>query len=181
MFNLYNLLGNPYSRFHVYMNALNLALNGKATEHIVPSFRKIDSFLKEWGIGISDQRDLFLTISNVLKENKRYDGKGFSYPKLKLFIFVFLGWETFLWFQVITKYRPNKKDSYCLCMSLLTFFLLNNFSSGKESFKFLTKYLATFSGEDAHIMSEAKEEAVRTIVEFAKAPDMFQVSSYGTK
>ena len=86
MFNLYNLLGNPYSRFHVYMNALNLALNGKATEHIVPSFRKIDSFLKEWGIGISDQRDLFLTISNVLKENKRYDGKGFSYTKLKLFI-----------------------------------------------------------------------------------------------
>ncbi|KAL4652830.1 uncharacterized protein LOC142621832 [Castanea sativa] len=117
VFNLYNLLGNPYSRFHVYMNALNLALNGKATEHIVPSFRKIDSFLKEWGIGISDQRDLFLTISNVLKENK---------------------------------------------------------SSGKESFKFLTKYLATFSGEDAHTMSEAKEEAVRTIVEFVKAPDMFQ-------
>ena len=61
------------------------------------------------------------------------------------------------------------------------FFLLNNFSSGKESFNFLTKYLATFSGEDAHIMSEAKEEAVRTIVEFVKAPDMFQVSSYGTK
>lgn len=62
-----------------------------------------------------------------------------------------------------------------------SFFLLNNFSSGKESFKFLTKYLATFSGEDAHTMSEAKEEAVRTIVEFVKAPDMFQVSSYGTK
>ncbi|TQD84037.1 hypothetical protein C1H46_030420 [Malus baccata] len=45
----------------------------------------------------------------------------------------------------------------------------------KESFKFLTKYLATFSGEDAHTLSEAKEEAVRTIVEFVKAPDMFQV------
>ncbi|RXH69182.1 hypothetical protein DVH24_036966 [Malus domestica] len=44
----------------------------------------------------------------------------------------------------------------------------------QESFKFLTKYLATFSGEDVHTLSEAKEEAVRTIVEFVKAPDMFQ-------
>lgn len=30
-------------------------------------------------------------------------------------------------------------------------------------------------------MNEAKEEAVRTIVEFVKASDMFQVSSYGTQ
>lgn len=49
------------------------------------------------------------------------------------------------------------------------------FSLAKESFKFLSKYLATFSGEDAYILSEAKEEAVRTIVEFVKAPDLFQV------
>ncbi|KAH9740395.1 eukaryotic translation initiation factor 3 subunit M [Citrus sinensis] len=46
--------------------------------------------------------------------------------------------------------------------------------SSKDSFKFLTKYLATFSGEDAHTMDEAKEEAVRTIIEFVKSPDMFQ-------
>ncbi|XP_070673472.1 uncharacterized protein [Malus domestica] len=48
------------------------------------------------------------------------------------------------------------------------------FSLAKESFKFLTKYLATFSGEDVHTLSKAKEEAVRTIVEFVKASDMFQ-------
>jgi hypothetical protein len=45
----------------------------------------------------------------------------------------------------------------------------------KDSFKFLTDYLATFSGEDAHVLSEAKEEAVRAIVDFVKAPDLFQV------
>lgn len=45
----------------------------------------------------------------------------------------------------------------------------------KDSFKCLTKYLETFSNEDASTMNEAKEEAVRTIVEFVKAPDMFQV------
>lgn len=45
----------------------------------------------------------------------------------------------------------------------------------KDSFKFLTNYLATFNGEDAHVLNEAKEEAVRAIVEFVKAPDIFQV------
>ncbi|KAJ4960398.1 hypothetical protein NE237_020308 [Protea cynaroides] len=117
LFNLYNILENPYSKFYVYMKALNLSISGKVTEHIIPSFRKMDSFLKEWNIGILDQRELFLSISNILKEHK---------------------------------------------------------SSAKDSFYFLTKYLATFSGEDAKTMSEAKEEAVRAIVEFVKAPDMFQ-------
>ncbi|KAK6928084.1 eIF3 subunit M, C-terminal helix domain [Dillenia turbinata] len=117
LFNLYNLLENPYSRFYVYMKALHLALDGKVTEHIIPSFKKIDSFLKEWNIGVPDQRELYLTISNVLRESK---------------------------------------------------------SSAKETFKFQTKYLETFSAEDAHTVSEAKEEAVRTVIEFVKAPDIFQ-------
>ncbi|GLT31652.1 hypothetical protein SLA2020_063740 [Shorea laevis] len=117
LFNLYNMLENSDSRFFVYMQALNFALNGKVTEHVIPSFKKIDSFLKEWNIGVKDQRNLFLTIANVLKENK---------------------------------------------------------SSGKDSFKFLTKYLATFLGEDSHAMSEAKEEAVQAVIEFVKAPDTFQ-------
>lgn len=50
-----------------------------------------------------------------------------------------------------------------------------NFSSANDYFKFLTKYLATFSGEDAHTLSEAKEEAVHAIVEFVKSPNMFKV------
>lgn len=117
LFNLYNLLDNPYSRYFVYMKALNLSVSGKVTENIIPSFKKVDNFLKEWNIGTLDQRELFLTIFNILKENR---------------------------------------------------------SSPKESFGFLTKYLATFSGEDAYTISEAKEEAVRAIIELVKAPDMFQ-------
>ncbi|XP_055806186.1 uncharacterized protein LOC129874837 isoform X2 [Solanum dulcamara] len=117
LFNLYNLLENPYSRFFVYMKALNLAINGKVAEHILPSFKKIDSFLKEWNRGVKDQRELFLKISNILKETK---------------------------------------------------------SSAKESFKFLIKYLETFSDEDAQAMNEAKEEALHAIIAFVKAPDMFQ-------
>ncbi|XP_030482877.2 uncharacterized protein LOC115699547 [Cannabis sativa] len=117
LFNLYNLLENPFSQYHVYMKALLLAIGGKVTENVVPSFKKIDSFLKEWNVGIVEERNLFLAISNVLKENK---------------------------------------------------------SSAKDTFKFLTKYLETFSAEDSHTLSEAKEQAVQTIVEFVKAPDMFQ-------
>lgn len=73
LFNLYNLLTIPYGRFLVYTKALNLAINGKVAEHIIPSFKKIDTFLKEWNIGIKDQRGLFLSISNVLRESKRYE------------------------------------------------------------------------------------------------------------
>ncbi|XP_071693306.1 uncharacterized protein [Rutidosis leptorrhynchoides] len=117
LFNLYNLLENPYCRFYVYMNALKLALSGKVIEHVIPSFKKIDSFLKEWDLGVQDQRYLFLAIANILKEHK---------------------------------------------------------SDPKETLKFLTKYLATFSGEDTDVMEEAKEAAANTIIEFIKASDMFQ-------
>ena len=67
-----------------------------------------------------------------------------------------------------------------LAQSMLSHFILFVYlwgpSSAKDSFKFLTRYLATFSDEDAYALSEAKEEAVRAIVDFVKAPDMFQVS-----
>lgn len=119
LFNLYNLLENPYSKFFVYMKALDLAASGKVTESIIQSFKKIDCFLEEWNIGIVDQRNLFLSISNILKDNK---------------------------------------------------------STAKDSFTFLTRYLATFSGDDeeSYTMNDAKEEAVRAIIEFVKSPDMFQ-------
>jgi len=45
----------------------------------------------------------------------------------------------------------------------------------KDAFKFLTNYLTTFLGEDVNVLSEAKEEATRAIVEFVRAPDIFQV------
>ncbi|GAB2279906.1 hypothetical protein Dimus_014541 [Dionaea muscipula] len=117
LFNLYNLLEDAYSKFYVYMKALQLALSGNVTEHVIPSFKKIDTFLKEWNIGVQDQRELFYSIFNILKENK---------------------------------------------------------SSGKDSLSFLTKYLASFSGDDAHVLAEAKDNAVLAVMEFVKAPDMFQ-------
>ncbi|KAH6803046.1 Proteasome component domain protein [Perilla frutescens var. frutescens] len=117
LFNLYNLLENPYSQFFVYMKALNLAVSGKVTEHVVPSFKKMDDFLKEWNLGTKDKRDLFLTVANILKDSK---------------------------------------------------------SSAKESLDYLIKYLDTFSGDDALALAEAKEEAVRAVVEFVKSPEMFQ-------
>lgn len=65
------MLENPYSRLFVYMKTLKFAVSGKVTELLFPSFKNIDSFLMEWNLGIKDQRELFLTISNILKESKR--------------------------------------------------------------------------------------------------------------
>lgn len=116
LFNLYNFLEDPHSQFFVYMKALNLAIGGKVTEHVLPSLKNIDNFLKEWNLGVKEKRDLFLAVANVIKDSK---------------------------------------------------------SSARDSFSFIVKYLETFSGEESSL-SEAKEEAVRAVVEFVKAPDMFQ-------
>ncbi|CAK9197803.1 unnamed protein product [Sphagnum jensenii] len=117
LFHLYNMLGNPYGRFLIFKRAVKLAIMGKVTDLIVPSFKRIDAFLREWNIGESDKRDLYLSATNILKDQK---------------------------------------------------------GSSKESYSFLVKYLATFAGEDAVTLSEAKEEAVRAVIEFVKSPDMFQ-------
>ncbi|KAG0613019.1 hypothetical protein M758_6G070200 [Ceratodon purpureus] len=117
LFHLYNVLENPYGRFLIFKRVLKLAVAGKATELVIPTFKRMDSFLFEWNISESEKRDIFLSASNILK-----DQKGYS----------------------------------------------------KDSYTFLVKYLATFAGADASTLSEAKEEAVRAIIEFVKSPDMFQ-------
>lgn len=61
------------------MKALNLVINGKVAEHILPSFKKIDSFLKEWNLGVKDQRELLLKISNILKETKGFAKESFKF------------------------------------------------------------------------------------------------------
>ncbi|KMZ66857.1 Eukaryotic translation initiation factor 3 subunit m [Zostera marina] len=116
LFTLYNLLEDPYSKFYVFKKALDFSIIGKVTDNIIPSLKRIDSFLKEWKIETLDQRSLFLSIIYISKDNKSFS---------------------------------------------------------KDSFTFLTKYLATFSKEDAQI-SDAKPEAVNAIIEFVKTPAMFQ-------
>jgi len=99
MISLYNLLETPYCQFYVYMKLLNLAVDGKVTEHIIPSFNKIDNFLKDWKIGIPEQRELFLAVSNILKENKRYSRSGFLLTSiLEMFSYPSSEWEYHLSF-----------------------------------------------------------------------------------
>lgn len=172
LFNLYNLLENPYSRFHVYMKALDLALKGKAPEHIIPSLKKIESFLREWNVGIIEQRELFLAIASVLKESKRY------YRMNDVSKWVILILSLLFTISYLLCFYFDMSDLFTLTNNIKLIYdwqLLFDFSSANDYFKFLTKYLATFSGEDAYILSEAKEEAARAIVEFVKAPNMFRV------
>ena len=70
LFNLYNILSNPYGKFLVYKRALKLAINGKVTDLIQPSFKKIDTFLKEWNIGPAEKRELYFGMTNILKDTK---------------------------------------------------------------------------------------------------------------
>lgn len=122
LFHLYNVLENPYGRFLIFKRVLKLAVAGKVTELIVPIFKRMDAFLHEWNISENDKRDIFLSATNILKDQKGYT---------------------------------------------------------KDSYAFLFKYLQTFIGEDASTLNEAKEEAVRAVIEFVKSPDMFQKHRWG--
>lgn len=70
LFSLYNLLASPYGKAFVYRKALELATAGKAADCIIPTFKNIDSFVADWGIGNLQQRELFLAISRILKDQK---------------------------------------------------------------------------------------------------------------
>lgn len=72
MFHLYNVLENPYGRFLIFKRVLKLAVVGKVTELVVPTFKRMDSFLQEWNVTESDKRDIFLSATNILKEQKGY-------------------------------------------------------------------------------------------------------------
>jgi len=117
LFHLYNVIDHPYGRFLIFKRVIKLAVAGKVTDLIVPSFKRMDAFLQEWNITETDKRDIFLSATNILKDHKGY---------------------------------------------------------AKDSYTFLVKYLATFAEEDASTLNEAKEEAVRAVIEFVKSPDMFQ-------
>ncbi|KAG0625071.1 hypothetical protein M758_2G025500 [Ceratodon purpureus] len=117
LFHLYNVLENPYGRFLIFKRVLKLAVAGKVPELIVPTFKRMDSFIQEWNVSESDKRDIFLSATNILKDQKGYT---------------------------------------------------------KDSYTFLVKYLATFAAADSSYLNEAKEEAVRAVLEFVKSPDMFQ-------
>ena len=66
------MLENPYGRFLIFKRVLKLAVAGKATELVIPTFKRMDSFLFEWNISESEKRDIFLSASNILKDQKGY-------------------------------------------------------------------------------------------------------------
>uniref|UniRef100_A0A0E0GWZ9 Eukaryotic translation initiation factor 3 subunit M n=1 Tax=Oryza nivara TaxID=4536 RepID=A0A0E0GWZ9_ORYNI len=79
LFSLYNLLGSPYAKAFVYKKALDLAAAGKAADCIIPTFKNVDSFISDWGIGKVEQRDLFLAAARILKDQKCMNKEYFNF------------------------------------------------------------------------------------------------------
>ncbi|KAJ1292310.1 hypothetical protein BS78_02G382700 [Paspalum vaginatum] len=70
LFSLYNMLPSSSGKAFVYKKALEVATAGKAAEYIIPSFKNIDSFVSEWGISNLEQRELYLAVARILKDQK---------------------------------------------------------------------------------------------------------------
>ncbi|KAE8775556.1 eukaryotic translation initiation factor 3 subunit M-like [Hordeum vulgare] len=87
LFSLYNLLASPSGKAFVYRKALELAAAGKAADCVVPTFKNIDAFVAYWGIGKPEQRDLFLAVSRVLKDQKGMAKEYFKFLNKYLAMF----------------------------------------------------------------------------------------------
>lgn len=79
------MLENPYGRFLIFKRVLKLAVGGKVTELVIPTFKRMDSFLLEWNIKESNKRDIFLSASNILKDQKGYDSIELRYISNRVF------------------------------------------------------------------------------------------------
>lgn len=79
LFSLYNLLASPYGKAFVYRKALEVAAAGKAAECVIPSFKNIDTFVGDWGIGKLEQRELFLAVARILKDQKGMSKEYFNF------------------------------------------------------------------------------------------------------
>jgi len=79
LFSLYNLLASPYGKALVYRKALEVAAAGKAADCVIPSFKNIDTFVGHWGIGKLEQRELFLAVSRILKDQKGMSKEYFNF------------------------------------------------------------------------------------------------------
>jgi hypothetical protein len=67
---VYNQLKHPYGRYTIYAKALGMALEGKVPELVIPTLRKLDALVKEWAIGVKEQRNLYLLATKILREGK---------------------------------------------------------------------------------------------------------------
>ncbi|XBI97983.1 hypothetical protein VPH35_018266 [Triticum aestivum] len=81
LFSLYNLLPSLSGKALVYRKALELAAAaGKAAaDCVVPTFKNIDAFVAYWGIGKPEQRDLFLAVTRILKDQKGMTKEYFKF------------------------------------------------------------------------------------------------------
>eukprot|EP00897_Mesotaenium_endlicherianum_P002776 jgi/Mesen1/2526/ME000161S01579 len=79
LFGLYNILKSPSSRFQLYMEALRFATAGKVADLIIPSFKRLDAFIKEWNLKTSDVRLLYLQVTNILKDHKGSARESYNY------------------------------------------------------------------------------------------------------
>ncbi|RHZ89166.1 hypothetical protein Glove_18g105 [Diversispora epigaea] len=67
--NLYNTLENTSPlRYNVFIAILNIAAKNDEIETVLPQLSRLDDWVKEWSITTDQVRELYLTVSDKLKE-----------------------------------------------------------------------------------------------------------------
>ncbi|GBG63478.1 hypothetical protein CBR_g38096 [Chara braunii] len=92
LFHLYNTIKKaPYARFLLYRRLLEFAIAAKVTDLVTPSLKRLEAFLKEWNVTVQDQRGLYLTATNLLREGRGSAAAKESFNFLLKFLSTFSG------------------------------------------------------------------------------------------
>ncbi|KAJ3082698.1 hypothetical protein HK102_001503 [Quaeritorhiza haematococci] len=78
--NLYNYLeASSLSRYDVYVAILNVAANGDEMDIILPTLPMLDTWIKQWGLGLNQTRQLFLLVSEKLGAAGSFERESYEY------------------------------------------------------------------------------------------------------
>ncbi|KAJ3015817.1 hypothetical protein HKX48_004374 [Thoreauomyces humboldtii] len=84
--NLYNSLeSNSAVRYDIFGAIINVAGTSGELEIITPQLASVDSLLAEWGVGVSEKRVLYLTLSKTLEADFKLESYEFLLKYLSTF------------------------------------------------------------------------------------------------
>lgn len=62
---LFNMMQYPYGKFMAFLQILNFALHTQMADSLLPAIKKVEVWVKEWGVGVEESRALYLAVANL--------------------------------------------------------------------------------------------------------------------
>eukprot|EP00959_Pyramimonas_sp_CCMP1952_P002231 46274-Pyramimonas_sp.AAC.1 len=65
LLSLFNMVEYPYGKYTVFMHLIRYAQKAQVAELLLPSLKKVEGWVKDWGLGSEESRALYLAVANL--------------------------------------------------------------------------------------------------------------------